>query len=93
MKSDLLKLPELEGVEEILSQDEFIKCLEKFITYRYSSMQTDLYTGARTNAASIWGVSKAMVSQVMNKKRNPTESILNDIGYDEHTVIFYTKRK
>ena len=93
MKSDLLDLPELKGVEEILSQDEFIECFKQFIIDKYRDMDTDVYTGSITKASAVWGVSKTMVCNVMSKKRNPTEAMLKDIGYDQYTITFFTKRK
>lgn len=89
MKNELPK--ELEGLDIIL-QDEFIDLLKQFMEEKYSISATRTYTGATTTAAWNWGVSTGMVTNVIKKRKKPTQAMLDDMNYDEHTITFYTKR-
>lgn len=78
---------------EVLSHDEFIKKLNEFIEDKYRKSDEGVYSGAKINAAWIWGISRTMVSKVLSKDNMPTKSMLDDIEYDQHKIIVYTKRK
>ena len=78
---------------EIISHDEFVTRLKAFIELKYRTSESKTHSGGKANAAWIWGVSKAMVTYVTTKKKKPTQKMLDDIGYDEHVVTLYVKRR
>lgn len=63
--------------------NEFIKDLEKKIEK----------LGSQTAYANAIGVSKAMVSAVVNGKKQPSRLMLDDLGYEKVRVSTYTYTK
>ncbi len=96
MSADMyLKICELiEESEDSHMDYEFIEdVLKEFMESNYKTKDSESYSGATRNAAKHWGISAPMVSYVMNHRSKPTEAMLDDIGYDEYTITFYTKRR
>lgn len=49
--------------------------------------------GSQSAYAEILGVSDAMVSSVVNGKKKPSKTMLDDLGYEKKRVSIYTYTK
>ena len=77
----------------IYIKSDFVDIFKSAVEDKYSYNYSGVYSGASVNAANHWNVSRAMVSQVINGKSKPTKPMLDDMGYEEHTITFYVKKR
>ena len=93
---DVEKLVEnsLKEVEGVVTYSQLMEEMRQFIEDKYASVKHSSYkTGSQINAAKKWGISRTAVSLAMMGERWPYQVMLDDIGYEEHIVRIYTRRK